>query len=76
MCLAAVCIKMFRCGEIHGKLLPQNDADVARCKKMGIDDINRILRMEDLVKVTIAIFAEQQVVTDGELLRTRRSIER
>ena len=35
---------------------------------MGIDDINRILRMEDLVKGDDAIFAATGV-TDGELLR-------
>ena len=34
---------------------------------MGIEDINRILRMEDLVKGDDAIFATG--VTDGELLR-------
>lgn len=35
---------------------------------MGIEDINRILRMEDLVKGDDAIFAATGV-TDGELLR-------
>ncbi|ACJ78996.1 class II fructose-bisphosphatase [Bacillus paranthracis] len=65
--LAAVALKCLG-GEIHGKLLPQNDAELARCKKMGIDDINRILRMEDLVKGDDAIFAATGV-TDGELLR-------
>ena len=64
--LAAVALKCLG-GEIHGKLLPQNEAELARCK-MGIEDINRILRMEDLVKGDDAIFAATGV-TDGELLR-------
>ena len=48
--------------------LPQNEAELDRCKRMGIEDINRILRMEDLVKGDDAIFAATGV-TDGELLR-------
>ena len=35
---------------------------------MGIEDINRILRMEDLVKVTMQSLRTTGV-TDGELLR-------
>ncbi|MEK3888525.1 class II fructose-bisphosphatase [Bacillus sp. FSL K6-3431] len=54
-------------GEIQGKLLPQTDAEVARCKKMGID-VNKILRMSDLVRGDDAIFAATGV-TDGELLK-------
>lgn len=54
-------------GEIQGKLIPSNDAEVERCKKMGID-ISQVLRMEDLVKGDDAIFAATGV-TDGELLR-------
>ncbi len=54
-------------GEIQGKLVPSNDAELERCKKMGID-VNQVLRMEDLVKGDDAIFAATGV-TDGELLR-------
>jgi fructose-1,6-bisphosphatase II len=54
-------------GELIGKLLPQNDAELERCIKMGLD-VNQILRMEDLVKGDDAIFAATGV-TDGELLR-------
>ena len=64
--LAAVALKCLG-GEIQGKLLPQNDAELERCKKMGLD-VNRVLRMEDLVKGDDAIFAATGV-TDGELLR-------
>ncbi|WP_243387107.1 class II fructose-bisphosphatase [Bacillus kexueae] len=64
--LAAVALKCLG-GEIQGKLLPQNDQELERCKNMGID-VNKVLRMEDLVKGDDAIFAATGV-TDGELLR-------
>jgi fructose-1,6-bisphosphatase II len=64
--LAAVALKCLG-GEIQGKLLPQNDQELERCKKMGID-VNKTLRMEDLVKGDDAIFAATGV-TDGELLK-------
>ncbi|MBB4823160.1 fructose-1,6-bisphosphatase II [Sporosarcina luteola] len=64
--IAAVGLKCLG-GEIQGRLVPSSDAEVERCKKMGID-IHQVLRMEDLVKGDDAIFAATGV-TDGELLR-------
>ncbi|MBD1379685.1 class II fructose-bisphosphatase [Metabacillus arenae] len=64
--ISAVALKCLG-GEIHGKLLPQSEEELARCKEMGVD-VNRILRMEDLVKGDDAIFAATGV-TDGELLK-------
>lgn len=64
--IAAVALKCLG-GELQGKLLPQNDAEVERCVKMGLDT-NKILLMEDLVRGDDAIFAATGV-TDGELLR-------
>lgn len=64
--LAAVALKCLG-GEIQGKLIPQDDAELQRCISMGLD-MNKILRMEDLVKGDDAIFAATGV-TDGELLR-------
>ncbi|WP_216829969.1 class II fructose-bisphosphatase [Alkalihalobacterium elongatum] len=65
--LAAVGLKCLG-GELQGKLLPQNDEELERCRKMGIEDPTRILMMDDLVKGDDAIFAATGV-TDGELLR-------
>ena len=65
--LAAVGLKCLG-GELQGKLIPQTDEELERCKKMGISDVNRVLRMEDLVKGDDAIFAATGV-TDGELLK-------
>ena len=54
-------------GEIQGRLIPSNAAELERCKRMGID-VKQVLRMNDLVKGDDAIFAATGV-TDGELLR-------
>ncbi|MFT4415363.1 class II fructose-bisphosphatase [Fredinandcohnia humi] len=64
--ISAVALKCLG-GEIQGKLLPQNDEEIARCVKMGLD-VTKVLRMEDLVSGDDAIFAATGV-TDGELLR-------
>ena len=64
--IAAVGLKCLG-GEIQGRLVPSNDAELERCKKMGID-VNKVLYMDDLVKGDDAIFAATGV-TDGELLR-------
>jgi fructose-1,6-bisphosphatase II len=64
--IAAVGLKCLG-GEIIGRLVPSNEAELERCKRMGLD-VNKVLRMEDLVKGDDAIFAATGV-TDGELLR-------
>ncbi|MGG3448996.1 MULTISPECIES: class II fructose-bisphosphatase [Bacillaceae] len=64
--ISAVALKALG-GEIQGRLLPQNDAELERCKRMGLD-VNKVLHMEDLVRGDDAIFAATGV-TDGELLR-------
>jgi fructose-1,6-bisphosphatase II len=64
--LAAVALKCLG-GELQGKLLPQTDEEVRRCKEMGVE-VNQVLYMEDLVKGDDAIFAATGI-TDGELLK-------
>jgi len=64
--IAAAALKCLG-GELQGRLVPSNDAELERCKKMNID-INQVFRMEDLVKGDDAIFAATGV-TDGELLK-------
>jgi fructose-1,6-bisphosphatase II len=65
--LTAVALKCLG-GELQGKLLPQSEEELIRCKKMGIEEVNQVLRMEDLVRGDDAIFAATGV-TDGELLK-------
>ncbi len=64
--IAAAALKCLG-GEFQGRLVPSNDAEIERCKKMNID-VNQVFRMEDLVKGDDAIFAATGV-TDGELLK-------
>lgn len=65
--IAAVALKCLG-GELQGRLVPQSDEEVERCKKMGIVDLKQVLYMEDLVGGDDCIFAATGV-TDGELLR-------
>lgn len=65
--LAAVALKCLG-GEIQGRLMPQNEEQVERCKRMGIEDVNKIIYMEDFCSGNDAIFAATGV-TDGELLK-------
>lgn len=65
--ISAVAMKCLG-GDFQGRLLPQSFHEEERCHRMGIEDPNRVLRMEDLVSGDDAIFAATGV-TDGELLR-------
>lgn len=65
--LAAVGLKCLG-GDFQGRLLPGNEEEAIRCKKMGIVDVDKVLKMEDLVKGEDCIFAATGV-TDGELLK-------
>ena len=52
-----------------GKLLPQSEEEIERCKRMELANPHQVLFMDDLVrKGDDAIFAATGV-TDGELLR-------
>ncbi|TGB01602.1 class II fructose-bisphosphatase [Halobacillus salinus] len=65
--LAAVALKCLG-GEIQGKLIPSNDEELYRCQSMGIEDIDKVLYMDDFCGGEDAIFAATGV-TDGELLQ-------
>lgn len=65
--LAAAALKCLG-GELQGKLVPSNDEEIARCKKMGITDLDKVFFMDDLCSGDDAIFAATGV-TDGELLK-------
>lgn len=55
-------------GEMQGRLWPENDADVERAKKLGINDVSKLLTMDDLVKSDDVFFAATGI-TEGPLLR-------
>ena len=53
-------------GQIEGRLLPASDEQRTRVKKMGIADVNRKFKLEDMASADV-IFAATGV-TDGSLL--------
>ncbi|WP_310467796.1 class II fructose-bisphosphatase [Sphingomonas sp.] len=53
-------------GQIQGRLLFRNDDEIARARRWGIDDLDRIYSLEDMAKGD-CIFAATGV-TDGSLL--------
>jgi fructose-1,6-bisphosphatase II len=55
-------------GEMQARLWPMEEEDEARAHKMGITDLNRVLKMNDLVGCDDVIFAATGV-TDSTLLR-------
>jgi fructose-1,6-bisphosphatase II len=70
--IAAAALKCMG-GEMQARLWPEDDDDRRRCKEMGIEDINRILSMDDMVRGDDAIFAATGV-TDGEMLKGVRML--
>ena len=58
-------------GEIQAKLVLAKATDAERCKKMGITDLEKVYRTEDLVPAKDVIFAAAGV-TDGVLLKGAR----
>lgn len=55
-------------GEMQGRLWPENDADIARAKALGVNDVNKLLTMDDLVLSDDVFFAATGI-TEGLLLR-------
>jgi fructose-1,6-bisphosphatase class II len=58
-------------GEIQGRLVLTRPSDADRLRKMGIDDLDRVYRTEDLAPGRNIIFAAAGV-TDGALLKAVR----
>ncbi|MBP1969845.1 fructose-1,6-bisphosphatase II [Virgibacillus natechei] len=65
--IAAAALKCLG-GEIQGKLYPEKDEEIERCKTMGITDMNKVFYMDDFCSGDDAIFAATGI-TDGELLK-------
>jgi fructose-1,6-bisphosphatase II len=54
-------------GEMQGRLVPRNDEEIARAKKMGITDMTRIYSAEELARGEVMFAATG--VTTGEFLK-------
>ncbi len=53
-------------GDFQGIFHPRNDEEVARARKMGIEDMNKVLNIDDLASGNVMFVATG--VTDGSLL--------
>lgn len=53
-------------GDFQGVFVPRNDEEIERAKKMGVEDINKVLKIDDLAKGNVMFVATG--VTDGSLL--------
>ncbi len=65
--IAAAALKCME-GEFQGILYPENEKEKQRCHDMGIKDIDKVLKLEDLVRGDDVFFAATGV-SDGELLK-------
>ncbi|MFC4100314.1 class II fructose-bisphosphatase [Paenibacillus xanthanilyticus] len=64
--LAAAALKCLE-GELQGRLMPADEAELSRCIEMGIADPRKVLFMDDMVGTGDVIFAATGV-TPGEFL--------
>lgn len=55
-------------GDFQARLYPEDDEEIARCKTMGITNINKIFTMDELVRSDDVIFAATGI-TDSSLLK-------
>ncbi|MGE5397569.1 MAG: class II fructose-bisphosphatase [Chitinophagales bacterium] len=62
-------------GDFQGRLCPTEDSEIERAKQMGIEDINRLLTIDDLVK-SQQVFFSATGITDGDLLKGVRYFSR
>ena len=65
--IAAAAIKCMG-GEMQAILEPHTEEEIKRCKEMGIEDINKVLTTDDLVKSDDVYFAAT-ALTDSDLLK-------
>lgn len=64
--LAAAALKTMG-GFFQGRLTPDGEDQIARCREMGIDEVDHVLDMNDLVRSDDCIFAATGI-TDGSFL--------
>jgi len=65
--LAAAAIKCLG-GEFQARMLPRDEMEEERCRQMGLKDLDRVLRTEDLVPGNDVVFVATGI-TDGDLLK-------
>jgi len=61
-------------GDFQAKLAPRNNEEVARCKMMGIENPDKVLMMDDLVKSEDCLFVATGI-TNGMLLKGVKELD-
>lgn len=65
--ISAVAIKSLG-GDMQACLMPKSDIEISRCKMMGINDVNRVLTLADLVRSENSVFSAT-AITHSSLLK-------
>ncbi len=65
--IAAAALKCLG-GEMQGRLMPDGEQELLRVNKMGLEDANKLLMLDDLVMGDDIFFAATGI-TDGDMLR-------
>jgi len=55
-------------GDMQAQLVPMNETEEKRCREMGIEDVTKVLMINDLVKSNDVYFAAT-AITDCDLLK-------
>ncbi|MCX7951590.1 MAG: class II fructose-bisphosphatase [Clostridiales bacterium] len=55
-------------GDFQARLFPMNEEEKQRCFKMGIEDLNKVMQLDDIVKSDDVYFAATGV-SDGDILK-------
>lgn len=72
--IAAAAIKCMG-GDMQGRLVPETEEEVRRVQEMGIDDVNKVLTLDDLVSTDDVYFVATGV-TNGDMLKGVRFTEK
>jgi fructose-1,6-bisphosphatase II len=72
--ITAVALKCLG-GDFQAKLIPQNQAEIERCIKMGIENPSKVLTMDEIVKTDDCFFVATGI-TDGMLLKGTQTNKR
>lgn len=65
--LAAAALKCMG-GDMQARLYPESELEEDRARRMGLNDVRQVLKLNDLVKTDEVIFAATGI-TEGDLLR-------
>lgn len=72
--IAAAAIKCMG-GDMQARLVPENEEEIKRVYEMGIEDVHKVLKLDDLVSTDDVVFVATGV-TNGDMLKGVRYTEK